>query len=75
MYAIRSYYAEIDLHEHNFDKLGFPPDHPATDMQDSFYIDRDGRVDQAALLRTHTSTIQIREMLRRKPPLASYNFV
>jgi phenylalanyl-tRNA synthetase alpha chain len=61
---------EIDLHEHNFDMLGFPPDHPATDMQDSFYIARDGAVDKRALLRTHTSTIQIREMLKRKPPLA-----
>ncbi len=63
---------EIDLHKHNFDMLGFPPDHPATDMQDSFFIAREGRaeVDRGALLRTHTSTIQIREMLKRKPPLA-----
>jgi phenylalanyl-tRNA synthetase alpha chain len=64
---------EVDLHEHNFDMLGFPPDHPATDMQDSFYIardDRPGQVEKSALLRTHTSTIQVREMLKRKPPLA-----
>ncbi len=61
---------EIDLHEHNFDMLGFPPDHPATDMQDSFYVAHDGAAQGRALLRTHTSTIQIREMLRRKPPLA-----
>jgi len=61
---------EVDLHEHNFDMLGFPPDHPATDMQDSFYISRDGAIDQRSLLRTHTSTIQVREMLKRKPPLA-----
>jgi phenylalanyl-tRNA synthetase alpha chain len=65
---------EIDLHEHNFDMLGFPPDHPATDMQDSFYIAKDGEggptIEKRALLRTHTSTIQIREMLKRKPPLA-----
>jgi phenylalanyl-tRNA synthetase alpha chain len=59
---------EIDLHEHNFDMLGFPPDHPATDMQDSFYVDHGPKM--RALLRTHTSTIQVREMLRRKPPLA-----
>jgi phenylalanyl-tRNA synthetase alpha chain len=59
---------EIDLHEHNFDMLGFPPDHPATDMQDSFYIDHGEK--RRSLLRTHTSTIQVREMLRRKPPLA-----
>lgn len=67
---------EIDLHEHNFDMLGFPPDHPATDMQDSFYVARDGAggaqaaVDKRTLLRTHTSTIQVREMLKQKPPLA-----
>jgi phenylalanyl-tRNA synthetase alpha chain len=70
---------EIDLHEYNFDMLGFPPDHPAADMQDSFYVaqtearsSRDGAqgVNRRALLRTHTSTIQIREMLSRKPPLA-----
>jgi phenylalanyl-tRNA synthetase alpha chain len=61
---------EIDLHEHNFDKLGFPPDHPATDMQDSFFIAGKDGVDRRTLLRTHTSTIQVREMLKRKPPLA-----
>jgi phenylalanyl-tRNA synthetase alpha chain len=61
---------EIDLHKHNFDMLGFPPDHPATDMQDSFYLLRHGVLSTEALLRTHTSTIQVREMLRRKPPLA-----
>ncbi len=61
---------EVDLHEHNFDKLGFPPDHPATDMHDSFFLSRDGEVDRRALLRTHTSTIQVREMMRRKPPMA-----
>jgi phenylalanyl-tRNA synthetase alpha chain len=64
---------EVDLHEHNFDKLGFPPDHPATDMQDTFFVaPPDGGVanPRAVLLRTHTSTVQIREMLARKPPLA-----
>jgi phenylalanyl-tRNA synthetase alpha chain len=59
---------EVDLYEYNFDKLGFPPDHPATDMQDSFFVARDHG--PRSLLRTHTSTIQVREMLRRKPPLA-----
>jgi phenylalanyl-tRNA synthetase alpha chain len=61
---------EIDLHEHNFDMLGFPPDHPATDMQDSFFVAGKDGVDRRTLLRTHTSTIQIREMKKRKPPLA-----
>lgn len=62
---------EIELYEYNFDKLGFPPDHPATDMQDSFFIRQPDGVDaKKILLRTHTSNVQIREMLRRKPPLA-----
>jgi phenylalanyl-tRNA synthetase alpha chain len=55
---------EVELEDYNFTKLGFPPDHPATDMQDSFWI-RPG-----VLLRTHTSNVQIREMLANKPPLA-----
>ncbi|MFI5308368.1 MAG: phenylalanine--tRNA ligase subunit alpha [Polyangiales bacterium] len=63
---------EIDLHENNFDKLGFPKDHPATDMQDTFFVAApDGSAaDRSVVLRTHTSTVQVREMLRRKPPLA-----
>jgi len=62
---------EVDLHENNFDRLGFPPDHPATDMQDTFFIAQPpGTNPRATLLRTHTSTVQVREMLRRKPPLA-----
>lgn len=62
---------EIDLHENCFDRLGFPPDHPATDMQDTFFVDRrKGAGDRSTLLRTHTSTMQIREMSRRPPPLA-----
>ena len=60
---------EIELEENNFTKLAFPPDHPATDMQDSFWVasaDPKHRV----LLRTHTSNVQIREMMGKKPPLA-----
>ncbi|MFW6050203.1 MAG: phenylalanine--tRNA ligase subunit alpha [Myxococcota bacterium] len=62
---------EVELHEYNFDKLGFPPDHPATDMQDTFFVSTEA-ADPAehTLLRTHTSPIQVREMLRREPPLA-----
>ncbi len=55
---------EIDLEENNFTKLGFPPDHPATDMQDSFWT-TSGQV-----LRTHTSNIQVRAMSTVKPPMA-----
>src|SRR6185503_9399769 len=54
----------IELEENNFTKLNFPPDHPATDMQDSFWVS------SALLLRTHTSNVQIREMSRQSPPLA-----
>ena len=55
---------EVDLEENNFTKLGFPPDHPATDMQDSFWT-TDG-----FLLRTHTSNVQVRAMMANKPPMA-----
>ncbi|MEZ4288959.1 MAG: phenylalanine--tRNA ligase subunit alpha [Polyangiales bacterium] len=62
---------EIDTHENCFDKLGFPPDHPATDMQDTFFVHLDEKDRKnSTLLRTHTSTIQVREMSRRQPPLA-----
>ena len=58
---------EIDHFANCFDKLGFPPDHPATDEHDTFFV---AGSDGKALLRTHTSTIQVREMEKRKPPLA-----
>lgn len=49
---------------HNFEALNIPADHPARDMQDTFYLAGGG------LLRTHTSPVQIRAMKTRKPPLA-----
>ncbi len=55
---------EIDTAANNFDRLGFPPDHPATDMHDTFYTK------QGHLLRTHTSNIQVRAMSSQKPPFA-----
>lgn len=62
---------EVDFYENCFDKLGFPPDHPAADEHDTFFIDTNGKTSpRAVLLRTHTSTVQIREMMRRDPPLA-----
>jgi phenylalanyl-tRNA synthetase alpha chain len=62
---------EIDTEENNFTKLGFPPDHPATDMQDTFWVNVKGAPSDArTLLRTHTSSTQIREMSSRKPPMA-----
>lgn len=48
---------EIESDEYNFEKLNLPKDHPARDMQDSFYLD------PTTLLRTHTSPVQVRTML------------
>ena len=53
--------AEDDFH--NFEALNFPPDHPARDTQDTFFLEN------GLLLRTHTSPVQIRTMLARKPPI------
>jgi len=54
---------EVELEEYNFDKLNIPADHPARDMQDTFWL-KDGR-----LLRTHTSPVQIRGLETLRPPL------
>ena len=56
---------EIEDDFHNFGALNFPPDHPARDTQDTLFL---GLADDA-LLRTHTSPVQIRTMERRRPPL------
>ena len=62
---------EVESEENNFTKLAFPPDHPATDMQDSFWVRvAGGQPDTRLLLRTHTSSVQIREMSTHSPPLA-----
>ncbi len=53
---------ELEDEFHNFDALNVPPDHPARDGMDSYYLD--GKV-----LRTHTSSVQVRVMKRRKPPI------
>lgn len=58
---------EIDNDWNNFTALNFPEDHPAREMQDTFFIERNPDV----LLRTHTSNVQIRLMKKRKPPLRS----
>lgn len=54
---------EVEQEYYNFDALNIPPDHPARDMQDTFWL-KDGR-----LLRTHTSPVQVRALERLKPPL------
>lgn len=56
---------EIEDDLHVFSALNFPPEHPARDMQDTFFIKRNPDV----LLRTHTSSIQVRTMDRQKPPI------
>jgi phenylalanyl-tRNA synthetase alpha chain len=65
---------EIEVDWYNFEALNIPPDHPARDMQDTFYADestlRDGVQPGTVLLRTHTSPVQIRAMKRSgKPPV------
>lgn len=52
---------EVELDYYNFEALNFPPDHPARDMQDSFYIK------EGVLLRTHTSPVQPRVMEKKAP--------
>ncbi len=54
---------EVELDYYNFESLNIPKDHPARDMQDTFYITDD------VILRTHTSPVQVRVMEKKKPPL------
>jgi phenylalanyl-tRNA synthetase alpha chain len=54
---------DIETDYYNFSSLNFPPDHPARDMQDTFYVGDD------ILLRTHTSPVQVRVFEKTKPPV------
>jgi phenylalanyl-tRNA synthetase alpha chain len=54
---------EVEDDYHNFEALNFPRDHPARDTQDTFFLEG------GLLLRTHTSPVQIRTLLSRKPPI------
>ncbi|GAO29231.1 phenylalanine--tRNA ligase subunit alpha [Geofilum rubicundum] len=56
---------EIEDDWHVFSALNFPPEHPARDMQDTFFIHKDPDV----LLRTHTSSVQVRVMEQQEPPI------
>ena len=58
---------DIEDDYHNFEALNFPPDHPARDMQDTFFVKHGDRDD--ILLRTHTSPVQIRLMKSQEPPI------
>jgi phenylalanyl-tRNA synthetase alpha chain len=67
---------EVETEHYCFDALNIPSDHPARDMQDSYYLPDELKVsnvgkhsDEKYLLRTHTSTVQIRSMLKEKPPI------
>jgi phenylalanyl-tRNA synthetase alpha chain len=63
---------EIEDDNHVFTKLNFAPEHPARDMQDTFYISRISSEDSNPgdiLLRTHTSSVQVRVMQGQKPPI------
>ncbi len=54
---------EVEDELHNFEALNMPPDHPARDTQDTFFVEG------GWVLRTHTSPVQIRTMMARKPPI------
>ncbi|MCI5056138.1 MAG: phenylalanine--tRNA ligase subunit alpha [Flavobacteriales bacterium] len=56
---------EVEDDWHNFTALNFPEEHPARDMQDTFFIDKDPDI----ALRTHTSSVQVRVMENQKPPI------
>jgi phenylalanyl-tRNA synthetase alpha chain len=59
---------DVEFDDYNFTKLNIPPDHPARQMHDTFYLSpqADG---SRHLLRTHTSPVQVRTMLKQKPPI------
>ena len=56
---------EVETDFYNFEALNIPADHPARDMQDTFWLTLPG-----FLMRTHTSSVEIHTMLKRKPPIA-----
>ena len=64
---------DIDDDFHDFEALNFPPDHPAREMHDTFYLPDAAANGQTQprkmLLRTHTSTVQVRTMMKQKPPI------
>ncbi|MDH3005046.1 MAG: phenylalanine--tRNA ligase subunit alpha, partial [Candidatus Shikimatogenerans sp. JK-2022] len=67
-FTIISYDKEIEDDWHNFKALNFPKYHPSRDMQDTYYVNN------KYLLRTHTSSIQIRYMEKNRPPIRIITF-
>ncbi|HTQ13172.1 MAG TPA: phenylalanine--tRNA ligase subunit alpha [Rhizomicrobium sp.] len=59
---------DVEFDDYNFTRLNIPPDHPARQMHDTFYVARQPDGSQH-VLRTHTSPVQVRTMLARKPPI------
>ena len=62
---------EVEDDKHVYGLLNFPPEHPARDMQDTFFIEKEGGVQKPTdvLLRSHTSSVQTRVMTSQKPPI------
>jgi phenylalanyl-tRNA synthetase alpha chain len=60
---------EIEDDWHNFSALNFPENHPAREMQDTFFIEKSNKPGGDILLRTHTSNVQIRMLEKQKPPI------
>jgi len=63
---------DIELDDLNFTKLNIPPEHPARQMHDTFYLkspERVARGEPPMVLRTHTSPVQVRTMMSQKPPI------
>jgi phenylalanyl-tRNA synthetase alpha chain len=59
---------DVEYDDYNFTKLNIPPDHPARQMHDTFYVGKQADGSQH-VLRTHTSPVQVRTMLAQKPPI------
>lgn len=60
---------EIEDDRHVFSALNFPPEHPARDMQDTFFIRSGKNTEENIVLRTHTSSVQVRTMEQQTPPI------
>jgi phenylalanyl-tRNA synthetase alpha chain len=60
---------DIETDFNNFTALNFPPNHPARETHDTFFLDAKGEDGARKVLRTHTSPVQVRTMLKQKPPI------
>jgi phenylalanyl-tRNA synthetase alpha chain len=60
---------DIETDFNNFTALNFPPKHPARETHDTFFMARTGADQEQKVLRTHTSPVQVRTMLKQKPPI------